>query len=1092
MNGILAYKNHNLPFFRTILALILIAGMCSPSVAQAAARTYFMYFNTGTVLTQPAVTTNTTCPAAADTNLAVSGIGLMVDVKDATCVPAINRDVIWASATQTLALYYNGTGYASATNVTGTSVGVRVRSQSATATLTVKLFYTTSGNVKVYFTGTPATQAVTSTRTDFTIVLAGLSATNVPAGSKIGVEFSWNDPSGMRLSVNQSSNSDKLIVDETALTYQYENCAGVATAYPWRDISATGTTVALADDATSAAINLGFTFSYGGTNYTQLRIGSNGWLFFGGTATTFTNTALPSAVDTVVMPFWDDLNPASVASRIRYQTLGTAPNRIFVVSYLDVPHYCTGATGCTSSQTNAPIRYTFQAQFRETSNEVVFSYQTMGTLGGAFTIGTFTDTGATIGVEVNNTNYTQFSYNTNSITNNSAIRFFSSSATPICGAGPDHIRVQHDGNGLTCTPETLTVIACANAACTAPNYTASAVTGNVTWTGAPGGSVPFNITVGGTTTVSLPVTTVQTVTLGTSAVSPAPLNPSDCWNTTTATASCSLPFADSGLLVSAPNHVSETVQNITISAVRKANNALNCVPAFANVSRAVNLKCAYANPITGTLPARVAGSALNTTNNANAACDATGQSLSLSFNASGTAATTLQYADVGQMSLNATYTGSAGTGDVGLVMTGSGSFIAAPASFAFSAITAAPIKAGTNFNATVTVRNAAATPVAAPNFGKETAPEGVTLSFSKYQPTGAGAVNGIFSGSVGAFSNGVATATNLNWSEVGTIDLTATLTSGSYLGSGFTATGTTGTTGAVGRFIPDHFDTAIINGCMGCGFTYSGQPFTVTVTAKNGLVTPTTTVNYDGTASTSPNFAKAVTLSAWDAVTGATQNPGPGSLLPPSNIAVALTAFSQGMASLNTAVTMPFYTFTTVPTIPTIIRVRAVDTDNVTSLRVPLLSSTEGQPEIRSGRIKISNAHGSELLQLPIAVTAQYWNALSNYVTSTTDSSSSFVVVTPPATSAVNFGNYQKNLTTVSVVGSPKTVTFSSGVGGFNLAAPGAGNNGSVDMSIPALTGASCYVVPIPLGCYLPSNTARATFGVYKGGNEFIYLRENY
>lgn len=198
------------------------------------------------------------------------------------------------------------------------------------------------------------------------------------------------------------------------------------------------------------------------------------------------------------------------------------------------------------------------------------------------------------------------------------------------------------------------------------------------------------------------------------------------------------------------------------------------------------------------------------------------------------------------------------------------------------------------------------------------------------------------------------------------------------------------------------------------------------------------------------------------------------------------------MASLNTAATMPFYTFTTVPTTPTIIRVRAVDTDNVTSLRVPLSSSSEGQPEIRSGRIKISNAHGSELLRLPITMTAQYWNASSNYVSSTTDNSSSFVVATPPATSAVNFGNYQKNLTTVSVAGSPKTVTLSSGVGGFTLAAPGSGKNGSVDMSIPALTGASCYVAPVPLGCYLPSNTARATFGVYKGSNSFIYLRENY
>jgi MSHA biogenesis protein MshQ len=172
--------------------------------------------------------------------------------------------------------------------------------------------------------------------------------------------------------------------------------------------------------------------------------------------------------------------------------------------------------------------------------------------------------------------------------------------------------------------------------------------------------------------------------------------------------------------------------------------------------------------------------------------------------------------------------------------------------------------------------------------------------------------------------------------------------------------------------------------------------------------------------------------------------------------------------------------------------VRAIDTDNVSSLRVPLSSSIEGLPEIRSGRIKITNALGSELLQLPIAVTAQYLNASSSYVNSTSDSSSSFVVATPTATSSVSFGNFQKNLTTISVKGSPKTVTLSSGVGGFILSAPGAGNIGSVDMSIPGLTGASCYVFPTPLGCYLPSNTARATFGVYKGANEFIYFRENY
>jgi len=214
--------------------LFLIAGMCSPGTAQAAARTYFMYLNTGTVLTQPAVTTNTICPVAADTALgAVPGIGLMADIKDATCVPAVNRDVRWTAAT-TLSLYYNGAGYASAMNVVGTSVGIRARGVVAGSILTANLFYTTSTGVKVYFTGTPGSVAVTAARADYTLSLAGLSATNIPAGSKLGVEFSWVNATGMRLTVNQSVLSDQLIVDETVAapptpTVVSINCVGACT-----------------------------------------------------------------------------------------------------------------------------------------------------------------------------------------------------------------------------------------------------------------------------------------------------------------------------------------------------------------------------------------------------------------------------------------------------------------------------------------------------------------------------------------------------------------------------------------------------------------------------------------------------------------------------------------------------------------------------------------------------------------------------------------------------------------------------------------------------------------------------------------------
>ncbi|TAJ78941.1 MAG: hypothetical protein EPO42_07060 [Gallionellaceae bacterium] len=639
--------------------------------------------------------------------------------------------------------------------------------------------------------------------------------------------------------------------------------------------------------------------------------------------------------------------------------------------------------------------------------------------------------------------------------------------TEVTATGPDHIEIDHTGSALTCSPQTVTIKACANAACTTL-YTAGGL--NVTLT--PGGST-FAIGVSGSNTAAtVQQTTAGTATL-TAAATPAAAAATTCLNTVTGGASCAMTFSNAGFLITVPNHTSCTNAAASIEAVQTGGTG-RCVPAYQNVTRPVNLNIAYTNPTTGTK------TLTDVTNNS--AITTVASAHNLTFDATGKATITLSYPDAGQLTLTAN-----DTAPTGAAMTGSGIFIAAPASFAFSAVTAAPIKAGNPFSATVTAQTgtgaACAAAAAAPNFGKETAPEGATLSFSKCQPTGTGAVPGTFSGALGAFTNGAATATNLLWSEVGNGDLTARLTSGSYLASGLTATGNTGTggtacTGAgnVGRFIPDHFDTAIVNGCLGCGFTYSGQPFTVSVTAKNGLAAPTTTVNYDGSASTAPNFAKATTLSAWDAATGAIANPGPGTL---SNTAVALTAFAAGVATLNTPATMPSYAFTAVQTAPTVIRVRAIDADNVSSLRTPLASSIEGQPEIRSGRIKLANAHGSELLALPITATVQFYNASNTWVTSTTDSATQFNTNLSPT------GNVQAviakgplALANVNVL-TPGVVTFATGVRTFNLAASRVA--GSADLTIVT---APSYL--------LPSIAGRATFGVYKGNNEFIYLREAY
>lgn len=656
-------------------------------------------------------------------------------------------------------------------------------------------------------------------------------------------------------------------------------------------------------------------------------------------------------------------------------------------------------------------------------------------------------------------------------------------ATHACPAPPlDHISIEHaSGQGLTCTPSTLTIKACMDAACS--SFYTGGVAGTLTATGTPTvnwvGGAGFSIPAGGSsTTKDVQVTTVGSVVFGTIGVAPAPAAATTC---DFGTPSCTFTSSDSGLLFDVPHHVSETLQNITVSAVKKADNSLACVPAFGSVSKNVAFTCSYANPASGMLPVRVGGQALNAGNNAAAACDGTGQTLGLAFDASGVASTTVQYADVGNLTLNAQYTGSGA--DAGLVMTGTDTFIAAPASFAFSAITAAPIKAGTSFSATVTAKNSAGNTT--PNFGQESAAEGVTLTHIKYQPAGAGASNGAFSGSTGAFSGGAATASNLIWSEVGTIDLIATLASGSYLGSGLTATGSTGATGAVGPFVPDHFETIVTQGCGAGGFTYSAQPFTVEIRAMNGAIVPAVTVNYDGTAATSPNFSKAVALSDGNAT-------GAGTLAP---TAVAASAFTAGVATVNT----PAYTFTSRQTAQTTIKLRAADVDASSS------GFTEGTADIRSGRAKLGNAHGSELLNLPVPFRTEYWN--SGWVLHSADSCTgdatlgagnavSVTLSASPVTCVQDSGNPGRSGSGCAVAG-PAAQRFKEGAtpgigfaGDFNLwlKAPGAGNTGAV-----TVTGNVPSWLQYPWGGGADVNPAgRATFGVYKGAEEFIYMRENY
>ncbi len=639
-----------------------------------------------------------------------------------------------------------------------------------------------------------------------------------------------------------------------------------------------------------------------------------------------------------------------------------------------------------------------------------------------------------------------------------------------CAPPLHHLEIRHaTGTGLTCTPSTLTLAACQDAACSSL-YTGG-VTGTLAAVGAgmsvnwPDGAA-FSIPAGsGTVDWRLHQTTAGSTLLSIGSPSPAATSAATC---NFGSPSCTFTASDAGFVFNVPDHVADAVQTVSVSAVKKADGSLACTPAFASVGKAVTFTCSTADPATGTLPVRVAGRALNAGNSAASACDASGQAVTLAFDASGTASTTVQYADVGRMALAARYTGS-GT-DAGLSMSGSDGFVAAPASFAFSAITAAPIRAGLPFSATVTALNQSG--AATPNFGRETAAEGVTLSFTRRSPTGAGASDGVFSGSLGAFSAGSATAATLRWTEVGTGDLGATLASGSYLGSGITASGSTGAAGAVGRFVPHHFDVAVTPACS-ASFSFAGQPFAVTVTARHGATPAGTTLNYDGSAATTPSQAKAVTLSEATAL-------GLGSL---SGASVPASAFVAGVAAAQ-----PSYAFTAKQTAPQTLALRATDADGVVST-----GFAEGQTPLRSGRLRLSNAFGGATQPLKVPVLSEYWTGQA-WLLNSADSCSSLAAA---SVAVSNPRNHQGS--SVAVTTSPSAVAIAAGQGLLTLGAPSPATSGvTFDLALnlggtaadqsclalhPATTGAAKPWLRSAAGaCASAADrdpAARATFGIY-------------
>jgi MSHA biogenesis protein MshQ len=677
--------------------------------------------------------------------------------------------------------------------------------------------------------------------------------------------------------------------------------------------------------------------------------------------------------------------------------------------------------------------------------------------------------------------------------------FLAGVTVDAAGIGIDHVRLTHTGSGVICAGSAVTVTACqspdSNGTCTVSTV---GVSGNLVAKNGAGAVVAtqaFSIPAGSSsTTVTISDPTAETVTFSTTNLSATAVgaSPYSCWDSAAGSASCSHVFSNAGFIFSGaangsetsiPNQVAGTSSaTYYLRAVKSGTTTGVCTAALTGV-QTVNMAYMCNNPTTcaGSDLMSVNGGTATTIrrNNNGSITGYTG--VSLTFDANGNAPLTLNYSDVGLVALYASKTVNSAT------LTGnSNSFVVKPYGFSISGIKrtsdgfANPaasnatgskfVAAGETFSATVT--SVSSTGSTTPNFGREVTPEGVTLSPGVVAPTGgsAGALTGTAVIPGVGFTNGVASVADLAWSEVGILALTPRVTDGDYLGAG----PVTGAASAnIGRFYPDHFTTTVTPGCSSSlAFTYSGQPFKVEVAALN--TSGGTTTNYN-----SSGFSKAVTLS--------NTNAGAAGAFSGS---ISAGAFTAGVGSS----TAPLFTFTSRQTVPSTIIVRAVDADGVSSA-----GWTEGGTLIRSGRLLLSGAYGSEFLPVRVPVLAQYWTS-SGWQQNTADACS--VITLPTRQDTGNGGlrfyapptTARNGLEPGEVIAqmnglTAATATVSNGDARLvlrgassSLVGPGAGNGGYLDVVGSKVT---------PSSTWLPaSGDARVCFGTCGPRSTTIYVRE--
>lgn len=576
-----------------------------------------------------------------------------------------------------------------------------------------------------------------------------------------------------------------------------------------------------------------------------------------------------------------------------------------------------------------------------------------------------------------------------------------------------------------------------------------------------------------------------------------------------------------------------------LQAIRTDTNTGSCVALIQNQTVSVEMAAARINPTGGASQVSIRNSSGAMVPVATSAGAPPGSytSVSLAFDAQSKAPLVFNYPDAGSIAIYARYAlpaPPAGT----YVSGSSNTFVVRPFGLRISGVTTsaspsppdpAPYVAGQNFNATVTAvawksgddadndgvpdtDAQIAANAATPNFGQETPAATATLSHTLNAPSGG--VAGTLGGST-TFSGFVAGASTqaVNWSEVGFINLFATTSN--YLGGGQNVTNSAAGLTGVGRFRPAHF--ALTGASLAhrtdksCApastFTYLGERFDLSFTLQARNSASAVTQNYTGA------YAKLGLTTFSNYNLGARS--GTTNLTPRLSGLSASGTWSNGsanptLAALVSRASSPEPPFTAVefgiaPTDSDGVAMNTLDfdADGDSVNERKRLDGVSG--ELRYGRIRLENANGSELLDLPVPMRLEYYTGASGWQVNSADTCSAVAA----SDFAFSFPADPKNQlaaceTRAIAAGTPPAQTLT-------LEKPGANNQGWTDLTLnlgAAASGNTCTAIGGPGPAASTANMpylqfkwknpvdenpgARATFGMQPSRGPIIYRRERY